>query len=377
MSGIHYAQCWEDPRTLMQALEITREDDVISVASGGDNTLALLLSNPRSLTAVDRNPAQIFLVELKICAIQRLECDDFVRFVGARPCQDRLRLYSYVRPFLSQGAREYWDGQTQDLVKGIIHCGKFERYFRVFRKLVLPFIHDRKAVEQLLAASSLDQQRIFYDRAWNNRRWQWLFRIFFGKFLLGHLGRDPSFFQHVTLDKVGEEILTRTRHGLTEVPIHDNYFVEYILTGHYGDLEKAHPYLRESNFSFLREHAGRVRLVCADLDEHLKSLRPGSVSKCNLSDIFEYVSYQAFERTLGEILRVCRSDARIASWTLLTSRNAPSGLTGRIDPCTSTSRELFAQNRTFFYGSFHIWRVATKKLSDQKVKEFDQSQFHR
>jgi S-adenosylmethionine-diacylglycerol 3-amino-3-carboxypropyl transferase len=377
MSGIHYAQCWEDPRTLVQALEVTPQDDVISVASGGDNTLALLLNNPRSLIAVDRNPAQIFLVELKIRAIQRLEYDDFVRFVGARPCQDRLKLYSYVRPFLSQEARGYWDGQTQNLVKGIIHSGKFERYFRVFRKLVLPPIHDRKAVEQLLAGSSLDEQRIFYDRVWNNRRWRWLFRIFFGKFLLGHLGRDPSFFQHVTLDKVGEEILTRTRHGLTEVPIQDNYFVEYILTEKYRNLEKAHPYLRESNFSFLREHAEQVRLVCADINEHLKSLEPGSVSRFNLSDIFEYTSYQDFERMLREILRVCRSGARMASWTLLTSRNVPPGLTPRIDPCTSASRELFAQNRTFFYGSFHVWRVATKKPSDEKVKEFDQSQFHR
>lgn len=377
MSGIHYAQCWEDPRTPVQALEITPEDDVISVASGGDNTLALLLNNPRSLIAVDRNPAQIFLVELKICAIQRLEYDDFVRFVGARPCHSRLKLYLHLRPFLSHQAREYWDGQTRDLVKGIIHCGKFERYFRVFRKLVLPLIHDRKAVEQLLAASSLDQQRIFYDRVWNNRRWQWLFRIFFGKFLLGHLGRDPSYFQYVTLQNIGREILRRTRHGLTEVPIHDNFFVQYILTGQYGDLEKAHPYLRESNFSFLRDHAGRVRLICADLDEYLKSLEPGSVSRFNLSDIFEYMSYQAFERTLGEILRVCRSDARIASWTLLTSRNVPSGLTGSIDPCTSASRELFAKNRTFFYGSFHMWRATRGKPLEQKPSVFNQGQIAR
>ena len=69
MNIIHYSQCWEDPTTLIKALRISPEDNVISIASGGDNTLALLLENPKSITAIDSNPAQIYLCELKIKAI--------------------------------------------------------------------------------------------------------------------------------------------------------------------------------------------------------------------------------------------------------------------------------------------------------------------
>lgn len=29
---VRYAQCWEDPRTLTEALAITQEDDVLSIA---------------------------------------------------------------------------------------------------------------------------------------------------------------------------------------------------------------------------------------------------------------------------------------------------------------------------------------------------------
>lgn len=93
---VRYAQCWEDPRTLTAALAITQEDDVLSIASGGDNSFALLLENPRSLTAIDCNPAQIFLLELKIRAIQTFEYDDFVSFIGARASRRRRELYSYV-----------------------------------------------------------------------------------------------------------------------------------------------------------------------------------------------------------------------------------------------------------------------------------------
>lgn len=372
---IHYAQCWEDPKTLTQALEITPEDDVVSIASGGDNSFALLLSNPRSLTAVDMNPAQIYLVELKMRAIQKLDYDDFVGFVGARPCRNRLQLYFYLRPRLSQEAREYWDGQTENLLSGIIHCGKFEQYFSLFRRIVLPLIHSQKTVQRLLSASSLDQQRTFYEKVWNSRRWRWLFRLFFGKFLLGHLGRRPSYFQYVTLENVAEELFGRTQHGLTDVPIKDNFFIEYILTGQYRNLEMAHPYLRKSNFHFLQKHLGQMWLFCGSLEEFLKGLEPGSVSKFYLSDIFEYMSDQAFEQIVREILRVCRDDAKLVFWTLLVHRDVPPTLMDRINPNRSASEELFSTRRTFFYGSFGVWRVDRKEPSQGPVSQVNAHSF--
>ncbi len=366
MDRIHYAQCWEDPRTLIQALEINSEDDVVSVASGGDNSFALLLKNPRSLTVVDLNPAQIFLVELKMRAIQKFDYNDFVGFIGASPCQNRLQLYSSLRSSLSKPARGYWDTQTDNILTGVIHCGKFENYFSIFRKFVLPFIHGQKTVQQLLTASSLEQQRSFYDEVWNNRRWRWIFSLFFGKFLLGHLGRDPSFFQYVSLENIAEELLRRTHYGLTEVSIQDNFFIEYIFMGKYSHLDRAHPYLYEPNFHFLQEHAGSVHLVIGSLEEYLKSLPLETVSKFNLSDIFEYMSDINFKLTLREILRVCRKDAKLAFWTLFVPRLVPTVFVDRIDPCFFQSEKHFAFNRTFFYGSFNVWRVLEKNWDDWK-----------
>jgi S-adenosylmethionine-diacylglycerol 3-amino-3-carboxypropyl transferase len=358
MMRIHYSQCWEDPEILTEALEVTREDDVISIASGGDNTFALLLNHPSSLTAVDKNPAQIFLMELKIRAIQMFEYDDFVGFIGATPCRDRERLYSYIRLSLSDMARSYWDKQAGSIDKGIIHCGKFENYFSIFRRMVLPLIHTKKNVMELLETSSLEKQRIIYEEVWDNRRWQWLFRIFFGKFLLGRLGRDPSFFEYVALDDITKELIRRTRCGLTEIPIQDNFFVEYILTGQYSNLRNAHPYLQESNFKFLKEHVGEIRLVCGGLEGYLRDLQVGEVSKLNLSDIFEYMSNGTFEMTLREVLRVSRDGSKLAYWTLFVPRFAPPALENQMALCPSASERLSAMGRTFFYGSFCLWKVA-------------------
>jgi len=354
---IHYSQCWEDPRIITQALEVRPGDDVISIASAGDNTFALLLNHPKSITAVDRNEAQIFLVELKIRAIQRLDYDDFVAFLGAPPCQKRGHLYSYLRNALTETARAYWDRHLEHIHQGIIHCGKFEHYFSIFRRMVLPLIHTNKNVRELLEASSLERQRMIYEEIWDNRRWQWLFRIFFGKLLLGQLGRDPSLFRNVKLNNISEELLKHTRRGLAEIPIQDNFFVEYILTGQYKDLNFGPPYLWKSNFPFLKDHVGKIQLVCSTLEEYLKTLQVGTISKFNLSDIFEYMSDDVFEMTLREILRVSRNGSKLAFWTLFVPRIPPGIFMDKMTLCTSLSDRREAADRTFFYSGFYPWNI--------------------
>src|SRR5262249_33546989 len=157
----------------------------------------------------DANPAQIFLVELKIRAIETLDYDDFVGFLGISPAKNRQWLYHCLRPFLSDRCRSYWDQRGAELACGIIHCGKFERYFSLFRRQLLPLIHRKRAIRRMLAAPSLSKQELLYRRSWNNRRWRLAFHLFFGRFLLGHLGRDPSCFRYVTLDHIAEELLRR------------------------------------------------------------------------------------------------------------------------------------------------------------------------
>ncbi len=350
--SVLYSQCWEDPRILSEALRISNRDDICSIGSAGDNSFALLLHEPRSLTVIDRNPAQMFLTELKIRALQTFEYDDFAGFLGARSSSHRKQLYAFLRSSLTGDARAYWDAHGDAVNQGVIHCGKFEQYLAVFRRLILPLVHNRNTIHQLLAAQPLSQQKQFYDRVWNNRRWQLLFRLFFSKFVLRHLGREPSCFRHVKTRNVAHELLKRIHRGVTELPVQGNYFLEYILTGHYHDLRSAHPYLSDSNFSFLKANVGRMRLVTMDLVSYLSNLRPGAFSRFNLSDLFEYMSNVEFERALRSIVRACRANGKLAYWTLFVPQRIPRSLADRVSFNPATAQRLTTGDRAFFYGSF-------------------------
>ena len=60
-----FAQSWEDPDCDLAALQPQSGDTILAITSGGDNVLGFLLTNPQQVIAVDLNPAQTYLLELK------------------------------------------------------------------------------------------------------------------------------------------------------------------------------------------------------------------------------------------------------------------------------------------------------------------------
>jgi len=83
------------PRRAAQVLKICAEDTVLTLTSGGCNALNLLLHGAGRVVAVDCNPAQSALLELKATAIRR----------AARPPLARRARTAAARPAPRQHAR--------------------------------------------------------------------------------------------------------------------------------------------------------------------------------------------------------------------------------------------------------------------------------
>ena len=79
-SFIRYSNCWEDSKILLEALQIKEGEVGLSIAGGGDNTLALLLANPEKIYAFDVNKTQLYLIKLKMTAIEKLSYDEVLAF---------------------------------------------------------------------------------------------------------------------------------------------------------------------------------------------------------------------------------------------------------------------------------------------------------
>src|SRR5437868_247086 len=125
-SGIRYAQCWEDADVLLEALDVQPGDVCLSIASAGDNTLALLTRNPARVIAVDLSAAQLACLELRVAAYRSLNHPELLELIGSAPSRRRNELFSRCRLMLSPAARDFWDMRPQEVAWGIGAVGKFE-----------------------------------------------------------------------------------------------------------------------------------------------------------------------------------------------------------------------------------------------------------
>ncbi|HWI56179.1 MAG TPA: DUF3419 family protein [Bacillota bacterium] len=353
-SAVRYAQCWEDADVLVAALDPQPAHVCLSIASAGDNALALLSRGPARVIAVDLNPAQLACLELRVAAYRELEHPELLELIGSRPSNRRSSLYQRCRPLLSPAARAFWDVHAAEIVQGIGGAGKFERYFRMFRTRIVPWIHSRRRVAQLLLGGELSVREQFYAREWDTWRWRLLFKVFFSRFLMGRLGRDPAFFRYVQ-GSVAERILARTHYALTALDPAANPYLQWILTGtHTTALPFA---LRPENFEAIRRNLDRLEWVQCSLEALLNSRPHLNFDRFNLSDIFEYMSPDNYEQLLRRLLRASRPGARLAYWNMLTPRSRPESMAHQLRPLAKLAQQLFAQDKAWFYSAFVLEEI--------------------
>jgi len=348
---IRYANCWEDADILLEALKIKEGGVYLSIASAGDNSFSLLSKNPALVFAIDISPVQLACVEIRKVAFKNLSYEDLLVFLGINKGKDRISFYGDIRASLSEEAKNFWDTHPEFIKQGIIHIGKFENYFHLFRRYVLPLIHNRKTVGRLLSIHSANERIDFYNKKWNTLCWKLLFKIFFSRKMMGKLGRDPEFFKYVEAD-VASRIFKRAEYALTILPADNNSYLEYILTGNF---KNALPfYLRRENFDAIRNNLDRLVLFKGNLRQAFQMNQQTKFDGFNLSDIFEYMSYLQYEEELSHILNFAKPGARIVYWNMLADRKQVDGLEKKLRFLDKEASELFKQDKAFFYKSLII-----------------------
>lgn len=354
--SIRYSSVWEDHRLVTEGLQIGPGDDVLSIASAGTNVLAILLQEPNSVTAIDVNAAQNHLVELKLAGIRHLDYETFISLMGFGDA-DPMEGYRRVRAHLSQSARQFWDERGDDIRDGIYRCGRLDRYLRVFRDEYLPDLWRPGLIEELFDAPDLETQAALFEEEAFTPAFQQRFKWYYGRQKMAEDGRDPAQFRYVDIHDVGGYFLQRFHDVCTRLRLAGNFYVERFLTGSYRDLEQGPLYLRRRNFEKLRDLVDRVELVTSEIETHLTSIAPGTYSKANLSDIFEYMSTEASDRLFELFARAMRSGGRIAYWNLLVERHPSKNLDDRLDSLAEQAQGLWLKDRAWFYRSFELIEV--------------------
>ena len=344
---VRYASVWEDADILCKALSPRAKGGrLLSIASSGDNALALLTLDPKEVVAADLNPAQLACVELRMAAFRQLKDSALPGFLGVEPDAGRLGRYDGLRKDLSPRARDWWDAHPSEIEGGLIHAGKFERYLLFFGRVLLPLLQPGPWRKALLRSGDPAEQEAIYESGWNHPAWRGFFRLFFSRPVMGAFGRDQAFFKQVQ-GLVGRRILARTRHALCALPAKSNPYLQYITTGNFP--AAALPlYLRPKARALIRKRLGRMTLFQGPIQQ-----APGKFDGFNLSDIFEYMSQEESAAVYAAIVKRAQPKARLAYWNLLIQRHCPLPKS-KARHLPSLSAALYAQDKAWFYQDFVV-----------------------
>ena len=311
-SYIHYSNCHEDVDLLIDYFP-KDATNVLSIGSGLDNSLAFLTFDNVKVKSFDFNPTQVYLQKLKKAAIKLFSYNDFLVFLGIKD-GDSLTLYNKLSNELELDVKEYFDEHLFliDEIK-LVHCGRFEYYFQVFKNKVFPKVVSKRRMAKFMELENLPDQINYYNKYINNCRFKLMFKIFFSKFVMSKVGRDKEYFKY-NKGSLSKALKERFELGIKHNLNKDNPYLNYVLLNEF----KALPYyLKKDNFDKIKANIDNIEIYQSSFDEMLNGEKYDFM---NLSDIFEYMSADVMQKYSDLIAEHLSDCGRVAFWNMMNER---------------------------------------------------------
>ena len=366
-NNLVYNQCWEDPALDRAALDLTPHDRVLAITRAGCNVLDYALLGAR-VWAVDVNPRQNQLLQLKRAGIRALDFDAFFTLFGRGGAGHARDIYAALRPALDPSDRAFWDHEIRLFEPERLRGRSF--YYRgtagwVALALCRWIRHGARvwsSVERLLGARSVDDQLEIYHRHIRHRvLGDRLLDLVGSRWVMSMLGVPEPQRQMVLARPGGFPAFLRDclDHVVSVGLLRDNYFWSVYLTGRYTR-ESCPEYLKEDNFLRLKDglvdnvsvHTATVTDVLAGLGE--------TVTAFVLLDHMDWMASQRglLEEEWNAIFRAAAPGARaIFRSGSADERFLPGVVLDRLRFDREQARCLHQQDRVGTYASFHIARL--------------------
>jgi S-adenosylmethionine-diacylglycerol 3-amino-3-carboxypropyl transferase len=307
VSGLQYSCCNEDTRSELEALDV-KGRRVLSIAAAGERAFALLLGDPHEVVAIDRNPAQINLGQLKVAAMRQLERDAYLGFLGIAPDESRAATYRRLRADLPDAARSYWDARPRDIADGIHAVGRTERGIArmswVLRRVL------GGGIARVRACSTLEEQhdvaQSLVDRRSVRTALACIFNPLTGRLLL----RDPVYYGEGRRD-AASYLRERVKTTLAHHRYDDCFILSLFVDGHLKHSPSLPLDLGEDTYPTVRERLDRLTFETSCITQYLARQPAGAFDAFSLSDLGGYLTIREFGELLALVERTGSAHATV------------------------------------------------------------------
>jgi len=346
----NFGMSQEDERTEAAALGLPG-GRVLSIASAGDMALSLLSLGAEEIVAVDVDPAQLCLAELKRAAVLSLARGEAIRFLGFLPASRAQRKQWLIRvlPVLPHSAKNFWSLHPEAALNGAIWAGRYERYVRMVGAWLNPILGGR--FRALFRCATLAEQRAVFEKHFNRPLLRATFRAVFSPRLFARRGMDPRSLQyHDSGRSVGDQYFAQFEAMCTATSARENFLLQLHLLGRVHDVQTVPAYLTERGAEAVRRRPSAVTFIHASMLDHLETAPVGRFDRFHLSNLPDWEAPAAFDRLLRTVASRAARPTRMV-WRYLHRNHTPArDLQQRMLIDSTFSESLRGRDRFPVYG---------------------------
>lgn len=344
----------EDWRTEQKALRINPQDRVLAVTASGDRPLNLLAAGCKELVAVDANASQTALLDLKFAAINHLDYDHYVAFLGITPSKHRVDTLRKLSHALQPKSHAFWKQHLDKIQKGVIYSGFTEKW--LYATSVFVRLFRKKKIDRLFAFDSIEEQAEFVRKEWMCKSWKGAFDLFFHPACTRLFFRDPGLYRYVDPSvRPSDYFYTHMNNALLRFKAKESIIISLILQGRVFE-EAYSPYLTQRGLMKIQENHSRLTFKTQNLLSYLEEAPSESFDCFSLSDVASYLSLEDFERLTKSLARVAKPGARFCIRQFLSRYTLPRELSEHFERDPDLEHALEKEDRCFLY-RFMVGRV--------------------
>jgi len=233
----------------------------------------------------------------------------------------------------------------------------------------LRLLKGKETIEGLFKCKSIDEQADYFYKKFYGFPWKLSLKLAYSKNILRlqlclrmlnafHYRKKKSseLLRYVQRVSYPKNSIDKIESLLTKTPLIDNYFASLILLNRYYNENFFPPYLKKESFPILKERINKIQIKTSSLQKTLADLPDNSITKFNLSNIFDWFDENDFKQILSEIERVGNNGSRLFYSATRNDRGIPKSIEG-IQSEKELASQLMKKDRTTLYSNFQVGRI--------------------
>lgn len=297
---IYYSHVNEDNKVEESFMNSAAFESLVGIAGSGERIIALL-AHPtlKKVAAVDTNIQALFLLEIKLKALEYLSPEEYLRFIGFSESSTRWESFIVIKNQLSIPCLKYWEERRQVIQKGILFYGHFEKFLELNRPLFKIFL-GKKFYESF----EKPVQDISGFPFW---RWKFLKKIFSNSWVFRLSGNKDLAF--ISSDAQCQYIPQGLQSVMDENLVNQSFMFHLVFKGNLKEMnsEALPPSLQIENLKIIKEALQENRI---EVTYHHQDLTMYLQNKLNalkgdtfysLSDILSFYSFLDLKKMLDTI----------------------------------------------------------------------------